>query len=165
MILGFAFLLLGLLAMVASVHFKGLRYFDRPASARNPWFDEALDLLKWLLLVSGLALLLHASRPVFFGTAGILLLLEGYRRLIRSACFQERLLRREFIALKTRKPELPDEQILFELVYRKHPRWGPELIEQMVRDYPTVESLARILTGMERGFRGFSGKRPVSRAR
>ena len=56
---------------------------------------------------------------------------------------------------------MSDEEILFELAYRKHPRWGPELIEEMVRDYPTVESFARTLGRMERGFRGFRGRGPA----
>ena len=163
MILGGSLLVLGLLGLLASAHFKGLRYFDRPAPARNPWFDPALDVCKWALLVAGLVLIARASLPVFFSAAGLLLALWGYRRFIRSALFQEKLLRRDFAVLRRARPDLSDEAILFELACRKHPRWGPELIEQMVRDYPTVESFARIMSKMERGFRGFSGRRPGSR--
>lgn len=163
MILGSALLLLGLLGMLASAHFKGLRYFDRPAPARNPFFDPVLDALKWALLVAGLVLIARASLSLFFSAAGVLLALWTCRRFIRSARFQKKLLLRDFAALRKERPELSDEAILFELACRKHPRWGPELIEQMVRDYPTVESFAPILTKMERGFRGFSGRRPGSR--
>jgi len=53
--------------------------------------------------------------------------------------------------------------VLFELTYRKHPRWGPELIEQMVHDYPSIESFARMLSRMEQGYRGFKGRGPSSR--
>ncbi len=150
--------------MLASEHFKDLRYFDRPAPARNPWFDPALDILKWVLLVAGLVLIARASLIVFFSAAGILLALRAYRGFIRSAFFQEKLLRRDFTILRRDRPDLSDEAILYELVCRKHPRWGPELIEQMVRDYPTVESFSGILTKMERGFRGFSGRRRGSRS-
>lgn len=162
MIPGGTLLLLGLVGMLASAHFKGLRYFDRPAPARHPWFDPALDVFKWALLVAGLVLIARASLRVFFSVAGLLLALWGYRRVIRSAFFHEKLLRRDFTVLRRARPDLSDAAILFELACRKHARWGPELIEQMVRDYPTVESFARIMTKMERGFRGFSGRRPGS---
>jgi hypothetical protein len=160
---GFVLLLLGLFGMLAAAHFKGLRYFDRPALARNAVFDPVLAGLKWALLLAGMLLLLRASRTVFFGTSAVLCALWSYRRLIRSGPFQERLLRRDFIGLRRSRPDLSDGEILYELTYRKHPRWGPELIEQMVRDYPTVESFARMLSRMERGFRGFRGRGPSSR--
>ena len=163
MISGGALLLLGLLGFLASTHFKDLRYFDRPAAARTPWFDPALDVLKWLLLIAGLALIALGSMPVASLVAGLLVALWSYKRFIRSAWFQEKLLRREFLARRRARPELSEEAILFELACRKHPRWGPELIEQMVRDYPSVESFARIMTRMERGFRGFSGRLPRGR--
>lgn len=163
MIAGGALLLLGLLGFLASAHFKDLRYFDRPAAARTPWFDPALDVLKWLLLVAGLSWIALGSVTVASIVSGILAALWAYRRFIRSAWFQEKLLRREFLARRRDRPDLSDEAILFELACRKHPRWGPELIEQMVRDYPSVESFARIMTKMERGFRGFSGSLPRGR--
>jgi hypothetical protein len=160
---GFTLLLLGLIAMLAAAHFKGLRYFDRPALARNALFDPILDGLKWALLLSGLVLLLRASRTVFLATTAALLVLWSYRRAIRSDSFQVRLLRRDFVVLRRSRPDMSDGEILFELTYRKHPRWGPELIEQMVRDYPTIESFARMLSRMERGFRGFKGRGLSSR--
>jgi len=160
---GVSLVLLGLLGLLVSAHFKGLRYFDRPALARNALFDPVLDGLKWVLLVAGLVLLFRTSRTVFLAVAAVLALLWAYRRVIRSAAFQERLLRRDFVLLRRGRPELSDEEILFELAYRKHPRWGAELLEQMVKDYPTVESFARMMSRMERGFRGFRGRRPASR--
>ncbi len=157
---GAVLLLLGLLGMALSLHFKGLRYFDRPSLARHAFFDPALDVAKWLLLLAGLLLLARASRAAFLGASGALLLLGGYRRLIRSGPFQERLLARDVAALGKDRPDLSSEEVLYEIAMRRHPRWGPELIEQMVKDHPTVESFARILVKMERGFRGFSGRRP-----
>ena len=160
MIAGVVLLLTGLLCFLASAHFKDLRYFDRPAAARTPWFDPALDVLKWLLLVAALARIAMISIPMASLVATLLLALWAYRSFIRSVYVQERLLRREFTARRRDRPDLSDEAILFDLASRKHPRWGPELIEQMVRDYPSVESFARIMTRMERGFRGFSGRLP-----
>jgi hypothetical protein len=160
---GFTLLLSGLFAMLAAAHFRRLRYFDRPALARNALFDPILDGLKWVLLLSGLVLILRASRVVFLATAATLLALWSYRRMIRSDFFQERLLRRDFLILRRGRPEMSDGEILFELTYRKHPRWGPELIEQMVHDYPSIESFARMLSRMEQGYRGFKGRGPSSR--
>ncbi|HKB08694.1 MAG TPA: hypothetical protein VKF61_10485 [Candidatus Polarisedimenticolia bacterium] len=159
---GVALLLLGLFAMLLSRHFKDLRYFDRPTVARNPYFDPSLDLLKWLLLAAGLLALWRASRPVCLVASAALLGLGAYRRVIKSRLVQSRLLRREYAALKRERRGMSDGDILFELAYRRHARWGQELIEQMVKDYPTFEEFSRMMVRMERGFRGFRGRRPSS---
>jgi hypothetical protein len=161
--LGLALLLAGLFLMLAAVHFKGLRYFDRPTLARNAWFDPTLGLLKWVLIAAALSLILRSSRPVFFVVVAALLGLWSYRAYIRSGRFQQKLLRRDFDALKRERPALSDAEILTEIASRRHPAWGPELIEQMVVDYPTLESFARMVALMERGFRGFRGRRPKGR--
>jgi hypothetical protein len=150
-----ALIVLGLLAWVVGLHYKALRYFDRPGMARNPYFDPAVELLKWALLIGGLFLLARESPTAAVGTTAVLLLAWSYRRFIRSVLFQRWLLRRDFLAVRARRPDLADREILFSLVIRRHPRWGDELIEQMVVDYPTVEALARVVAKMERGFRGF----------
>ena len=157
---GLALLLLGLFAMLVAAHFKGLRYFDRPTLARNAIFDPVLDVLKWLFVAAGLVMLLRASGPAFVAAAIALLSLWSYRRFVRSRLFQERLLRRDFAVLRRSRPEMSDREILYELAYRKHARWGPELIEQMVDDYPTVEAFSRMMVRMERGYRGLGGRRP-----
>jgi len=157
---GAALLLLGLFAMLVAAHFKGLRYFDRPTPARNAYFDPVLDVLKWLFVAAGLLLLWRASRPAFVAAATALLVLWSYRRFVRSRLFQHRLLMQDFAALRRSRPEMSDREILYDLAYRKHARWGPELIEQMVNDYPTVEAFSRMMVRMERGYRGLGGRRP-----
>jgi hypothetical protein len=152
---GFVAVLLGLLASLVAADFKARRYFDRPGLARNRLFDPVLSAAKWALLLAGLALLGRASRRSAVATAALLLVLWAYRRFVRSAGFQLWLLKRDYRELKRRKPGLPDREILCELVYRRNPRWGEELIEQMVIDHPDVESLSRMIARMERGFRGF----------
>ena len=159
---GVALLLLGLFAMLLSRHFKDLRYFDRPTAARNPYFDPGLDVLKWLLLAAGILVLWRSSRPVCLAAAAALLALGAYRRVIRSDLMQARMMRREFAALKSDRPDMSEGDILFELAYRRHARWGQELIEQMVKDYPTFEEFSRMMVRMERGFRGFKGRRPAA---
>ena len=155
LVCGFLAVLLGLLASVVAADFKARRYFDRPALARNRLFDPLLSVLKWALLLAGLALLWRASRRSAEATAALVVVLWGYRRFVRSAGFQRWLLTRDYRELKRRKPGLPDKEILYELVYRRNPRWGEELIEQMVIDHPDLESLSRMIARMERGFRGF----------
>jgi hypothetical protein len=159
---GVVLLLLGLLAMLVSAHFKGLRYFDRPTPARNAYFDPIIDVLKWCLVTAGLVLLWRASRPSFVAAGAVLLTLWSYRGFVRSRFLQGRLLRRDFAALRRTHPGMSDGEILYELAYRRHARWGPELLEQMVKDYPTVEELSRMMVRMERGFRGFRGRRPAA---
>jgi len=150
---GLMLLLLGLFAMLLSAHFKDLRYFDRPSAARNPYFDPSLDFLKWILLAAGLLLLWRASRSASYVAAAALLALWAYRRIVKSGFMQGRLLRREFATLRSERPGMSEDAILFELAFRRHSRWGQELIEQMVKDYPTLEEFSKMMVRMERGFR------------
>jgi hypothetical protein len=152
---GMVLILAGLLAWVAGVHFRARRYYDRPALARNRWFDPIVALLHWVLLALGLIALGRASAPAAAAVAVVLVAAWGYRRFIRSVTFRRFLMRRELAAARRRSPDLPEREILFRLVLQRHPRWGEELIEQMVDDYPTVDQLARMIARMERGLRGF----------
>lgn len=152
---GAVLLLLGLLGLLVRVHLRGRRFFDRPSAARHRMFDPLLHLLAWSVLAAGVAALWSASPPVAAGAALVLLAFWGYRRLVRSVAFQRRLLRRDFESLKRARPGVPEREILSQLAYRRNPRWGEELIQQMVIDYPDFEDLSRIIVMMERGFRGF----------
>jgi hypothetical protein len=152
---GYALLILGLAGMLLAAHLRSLRFFDRPSLARLPRFDPILDAVKWLLVAAGLGLIGRGSLPAAVLTGAALAALWGYRAVLGSTGFRTRRLKRDFEALRRRRPDLGYEQALFELAWRRHPRWGPELIEQMVRDYPAIESFAVIVVRMERGFRGF----------
>ena len=136
---GAALILASLLAWLVGQHFKSRRYFDRPALARNPWFDPIAAVLHWLLLAAGLMVLARASLPLAVAAAAILLAGWAYRRYVRSVLYRRRMMRREFAVAQRRTPDLPEREVLFQLVVEKHPRWGEELIEQMVNDYPTVD--------------------------
>jgi hypothetical protein len=151
---GVALILAGLLAWVVGVHFSARRYFDRPALARNRWFDPIVATLHWLLLAAGLIVLGRSSTPAAAAAAAVLLVGWGYRRFIRSVTYRRFLMRRDFAAAQRQSPGLPDREVLFRLVMERHPRWGEELIGQMVNDCPTVDQLARMIAKMERGFRG-----------
>ena len=155
---GIAAIVAGLLAALAGAHIRSGRYFDRPAIARNRIFDPLLSILKWLLVLAGLAILGRASRRGAALVSLALAVLWGYLRFVRGARFQGWLLRRDYVALRRSKPGVPEAEILHELAYRRNPRWGDELIEQMVIDYPTIDELAPIVVKMERGFRGFRSR-------
>jgi len=154
---GLVVLMAGLLGALASIHFKGLRYFDRPALARHPLFDRVLGLARWILVLAGLGLLAIGSRFVFAIAGGLLALAWGWRRLVRSVPFQTRLLRRQCEAIRRRHRGAKEEDLLRLIAIQRHPEWGEELIDQMVRDYPSVETLSVMMVRMERGFRGFRG--------
>lgn len=160
--IGALVLLLGLLAGLLGAHVRELRYFDRPAPARNAWFDPAVRWLGRILVAAGLGLTARASIGAAVVIAAILALLWACRRLLRSEFLQRRLLRAEFDRLKRERPDRDDAAILYDLAWRRHARWGPELIEAMVKDYPAIDDFARIVARMERGFRGFQsgGRRP-----
>ena len=155
MIAGAIVLLGGLLAWLLRTHYRARRYFDRPMVARNPVFDPAIAVTQWVLLAAGLLILARASLTSAVLAGGLLGVGAIYRAIIRSVAFQRYLLRRDFRSLRARRPDLANHDILLALVMERHPRWGEELIDQMVRDYPTVEALARIVAKMDRGFRGF----------
>jgi hypothetical protein len=152
---GLGLVLLGLLAWLVSTHLQGLRFFDRPTLARNRLFDPLAALIRWLLILGGLGLIAQRSVGAMVAITLGLALLWGYRRAIHSASFQRRLLERDYEALRKERPGAPAQEILCQLVYRRHPAWGAELIELMVTDNPDIESLARMMARMERGFRGF----------
>ncbi len=154
---GLMVLIAGLVCALASIHFKGLRYFDRPELARHPVFDRVLDLAQWILVLAGLGLLARGSRVTFAVVGGLLVLAWGWRRLVRSVPFQARLLRRQCEAMRRQHPGAKENDLLRLLVVRRHQEWGEELIDQMVRDYPSIERLSVMMVRMERGFRGFRG--------
>lgn len=152
---GGALLGLGLLAGLLRANLRERRFFDRPALARNRWFDPLLNLVRWGLLAGALALLWRGAPAAAAAAAAVLLAAWAWRRAIRSVWFQRRLLRRDYEELRRARPGAAESDILIALTMRRHPRWGEELIQQIVLDYPDFNDLARIIARMERGFRGF----------
>ena len=152
---GTLMVLLGGLAWLVGTHFMARRFFDRPGPVRHPLFAPVMVFLRWGLFLIGAGILARTSPPT--GLAAVILLagVWAYRVYVRSAFFQQRLLRREVERLRAAHPDLTEPAILYKIVMRRHGEWGEELIEQMVTDYPTVETLAPMIARMERGFRGF----------
>ena len=152
---GYAVLGLGLLGSLVRAHLREKRFFDRPTLARSRLFDPLLNLARWILILAGLFLLAVNSAVVASVTAVALSLLVVYTSFIRSVWYQTRIIRREFERLRHSQPAVPDRDLLYRMTCARHPRWGPELVEQMLLDFPTVDELAPIIVKMEKGFRGF----------
>jgi predicted secreted protein len=66
-----------------------------------------------------------------------------------------RSMRRRQSVLRAAYTGLSERDALRRVILERHPEWGEELVEQMMLDYGTTEELARVMTRMERGFRGF----------
>lgn len=152
---GLALVGLSLFLWLLGQHLREGRWFDRPGFARHTLFDPLLALLRWSALVAGLALLWRAGPRAAIVVAVILLALAGWRELARSAAMRARTLRRRQSDLRAAHPGLSERDALRRAVLERHPEWGEELVEQMMLDYGTTDEMARVMTRMERGFRGF----------
>jgi hypothetical protein len=139
-IAGFCLIALALLAWLVVANMRERRFFDRPALARNRVFDPAVTVAGILLVIFGLAALT--------ALATALAILRGGWRRRRLFLLDVARVRRDF-------PDLAERDLLVRAVLIRHGRWGDELVEQMVHDYPAVPDLARVVARMERGFRGF----------
>lgn len=146
---------LALFLWLLGQHFREGRWFDRPSLARHRLFDPLLMVVGWSALAAGLALLWRAAPPAAVVTAMILLGLSGWRQAARSAVMRARSMRRRQSLLRATHPGLSERDALRRVVLERHPEWGEELVEQMILDYDTTEEMARVMTRMERGFRGF----------
>jgi hypothetical protein len=156
---------LSLFFWLVGQHFREGHWFDRPGVARHPLFDPLLAVARWAALAAGLALLWRASPPAAAVTAMLLLGLAGWRLVARSAKMRARSLGRRQSDLRAARPGLSQRDALRQAVLERHPEWGEELVDQMMLDYGTTDDMARVMTRMERGFRGFhQGRAPVRRA-
>jgi hypothetical protein len=136
-------------------HFGEAPFYDRPRFARLPGFDGALAVLRWLAFVLGLGLLWRGSGKAAAAVVALFLAAWAWRGVVRSHVWKRRLMRRDYDRLRRSRPDLEERDLLIQVVLLHHPRWGEELIAQMVLDYRTLDGLARVVARMERGFRGF----------
>ena len=140
-------------------HLAEARFYDRPRFARVRGFDAALALLRWVAFGAALVLLWRAAP--WTAVAAALVFLAGWiwRRLVRGPAWKRRLMKRDYERLRHDRPDLAERDLLVQVVLLHHPGWGEELVAQMVLDYRTLDSLARVVARMERGFRGFAARR------
>jgi hypothetical protein len=140
---------------LVATHVRERPWFERPDFARWRGFDAILTLLRWGLFAWGLFLLASLSMTAAAMAVGLFLLGLGWRLVARSAARRRRAMRRAFAELRLRHPGEPERELLVRLVLSTHPRWGEELVRQMVLDYPSVDEMAVVVARMEQGYRGF----------
>ena len=152
---GAAFCLGAFIVWLVATHFRERAWFDRPGFARWRGFDALASLLRWALFAAGLLALSESSGGAAAVALGVFLAGWGWRLAARSATLKRRAMRRELAELRSKHPGEPETELLVRLVLATHPRWGEELVRQMVLDTPNLDDMARVVARMEQGFRGF----------
>lgn len=152
---GAALCVMAFVVWLIATHLRERPWFERPDFARWRGFDAVLSLLRWGLFAWGVLLLATASRAAAALAVGLFVAGLGWRVVARSAALRRRAMRRSFDDLCRRHPGEPERELLVRLVLSTHPRWGEELVRQMVLDYPSVEQIAVVVARMEQGYRGF----------
>lgn len=152
-VVGFALVVAGLVTGLIEAHLSRLKAWDRPRWALGP-VRGVLPVVRWIALALGVAVLAGASPVAAAGVATVLA--AGWARLrwVRSERYVARQLRTAVADLRRRDPDAREHELLGRAVLERHPEWGPELVEQMVRDHPRTPSLARMIARMERGWPG-----------
>jgi hypothetical protein len=150
-------LALGLAALAAwsvlwllEAHWKALPAYDRPRFTHSPAYAVWAGALRKVLMAVGLILLYAAHRAAAAAAIAALLGAWMVRRIVTGPGAIRRRMQREFDRLKRERPQAADLEILYEIVYAQHRRWGPELVQQIVQDNPTVEGAARMVARLER---------------
>jgi hypothetical protein len=152
---GAALCLVAFAAWLVATHYRERPWFDRPGFARWRGFDALASLLRWAVFAAGLlALSAHSAAAAALAIA-VFLMGWGWRLVVRSAALKRRAMRRALAGLRRQHPGEPETELLVRLVLSTHPRWGEELVRQMVIDSPDVDEMARVVARMEQGFRGF----------
>lgn len=152
---GAALCLASAVVWLVATHLRERPWFERPDFARWRGFDALLALLRWGLFAWGLWLL--ASGAPWAAVLAVALFLAAllWRVVARSAALKRRAMRKALAELRRRHPGEPEHDLLVRLVLSTHPRWGEELVRQMVIDFPGVDEIAVVVARMEQGYRGF----------
>jgi len=150
-LLGFSGVVLSLLMGLWMQHIRERPVYERPGFLIDPRFRRVWTPARWLLFVTGGLLLVRASRPAAASLALLLLALLSWKRYLGSRRHRSRMIRRAFEEERGRDPSAGDLEILERILKTFHPRWGNELIEQIVLDNPTPEGVAGMVVRMERG--------------
>lgn len=148
-----AFLVWGVLWLL-EVRWNSLPVYDRPRLTHSAAYSVWAGVLRKLLL--GISLVGLVAAHWAAAAAAIALLLGGWsvRRIQDSAGSQRRSMQREFDRLRRENPHAPDAEILFQIVFARHARWGPDLVQQIIQENPTVEGAARMVARMESQLKG-----------
>ena len=150
-------LALGLAALAAwgvlwllDARWKALPAYDRPRFTHSSAYAVWAGALRKVLMAAGLILLYAAHRGAAAAAAAIVVGAWAIRRIVTGPVGIRREMQREFDRLKRERPQAADLEILYEIIYVQHRRWGPELVQQIVQDNPTVAGAARMVARLER---------------
>lgn len=155
MLIGAALLLAAFVLWLTATHLRERPFFERPDLARHRLFDPAILTAAAAAFLGGLLAVARRSAAVACAVAVLVAVAWGWRRLVRSAFWRRRTLRRDLDRARRADPAAPARDLLARAVLARHPEWGEELVAQMILDYPDAERLAAVVARMERGFRGF----------
>ncbi len=155
MLIGPALLVAAFLLWLVATHLRERPWFERPDVARHRLFDRVMLAAAAGSFAGGMVVVARRSPVAALGVATVVGLAWGWRRLVRSAAWRRRALRRDLEQARRADPAAAPRELLLRVVLARHPEWGEELVAQMVLDYPDAARLAAVVARMERGFRGF----------
>ena len=123
--------------------------YERPPLLVHPFFRASFRALRGTLFLGGWFLAGRTFPRSTLLLAVLLLAAWAWRRYLRSRFHRRRMFRRAFEGERGRDPLATDHQVLQRILYSLHPRWGEELIEQIVKDNPSPEAVADMVVRME----------------
>lgn len=133
---------------------RALPVYHRPRITHSPAYSLWAGPARKAVLGASLVALLAAHWAAAAAAAAILLGGWGLRRFLTGPGGRSRQLRREFERLRREQPEVAEVEILYQVIYERHRRWGPELVKQIVEENPTLEEAARMVWRLERELLG-----------
>lgn len=129
---------------------KALPAYDRPALTHSPLYGVWWGPARALVLAAALLALFAAHRLAGAAAAGVLLGGWIARRIATGPVGKRRQMRRDLERLRRERPEVAEVEILYQAIYARHRRWGPDLVKQIVQENPTLEEAARMVWRLER---------------
>jgi hypothetical protein len=130
---------------LAGAHFARLRAWDRPRFALHPAYRRGFAPARRVVLATGLVLTARASPVAFTLVTLLLLALWGRLAWVRSELRTRWILDRELRRARAISPGAREPDLLYEVLARRHPEWGDELLRRIVEDHPSTAGLARTI--------------------
>ena len=129
---------------------RALPAYHRPRLTHSAAYPLWAGLVRKAILGSAFLLLL-AAQPIAAVAAALALGSAGAARiLLGGPAARRREMQRSFDRLREASPAATDMEILYQVIYTHHQRWGPDLVQQIVQENPTVEGAARMVVRLER---------------
>jgi len=147
---GLALLLTWGVLWLLEARWKPLPAYHRPRLTHGALYRAGAGPLRKTLLAAGLLTLAAAHWAAAAAAAALLAAAAVARAILTGPHNRRRRMQGEFDRLRRANPSAPDEDLLFLVLMALHPRWGPDLVKQIVTENPTVEASARMVFRLER---------------